>query len=110
MEAMPDIGDTDAKFFSARMELLNGEYQQALEDFQFQKYRVWRQLGAAMAEQSLDHSEKSERVLESTILQYGDSLSYQYAMTHVWRNDRDAAFRSLERGFRGYSSLYPASS
>jgi TolB-like protein len=93
-------GDDDAKFFSARMELLNGEYQQALEDFQLQKYLAWRLLGPAMAEHSLGHSEKSQRVLETAMLQYGDSLSYQYAMIYAWRNDKDAAFRSLERGFQ----------
>jgi TolB-like protein len=93
-------GDDDAGFFSSRMELLNGKYQQALEDFQLQKYVAWQKLGVAMAEDSLGHPEKSQRALEEVMHQNGDSLSYQYAMVYAWRNDKDAAFRSLERALQ----------
>jgi predicted RNase H-like nuclease len=30
----------------------------------------------------------------------GDALAYQYATVYAWRNDRDEAFRWLDRGFQ----------
>jgi hypothetical protein len=93
-------GDDDAKYLSGRLALLEGRYQQALEDYRAQKYVAWRQLGVAMAEHSLGRPEKSQEALEAAMHEYGDALSYQYAMIYAWRNDKDAAFRALERAFQ----------
>jgi TolB-like protein len=94
-------GDTDAKMFSGEFALIEGRWQQALEDYRSQKsQQPWHLLGAAMAEHSLGHPNQSRHALEEAIRTYGDSLSYQYAMVYAWRNDMDAAFHWLERAYQ----------
>ncbi|MHB8477438.1 MAG: TIR domain-containing protein [Steroidobacteraceae bacterium] len=93
-------GDSDANLFSGDYALIQGRWQQALEDFRSQKYDVWRLLGAALAEHSLGHPHESRQALEEAIRKYGDSLSYQYAMVNAWCNDSDAAFHWLDRAYQ----------
>jgi len=93
-------GDEDANLFSAQLALFQGRYQQALDDFQSQKYEAWRLLGTAFAEHSLGHSNESRQALDEAIHKYGDSLSVQYAMVSAWRNDKDAAFHWLDRAYQ----------
>ena len=93
-------GDGDANLFSGDLDLLEGRWQQALEHYRSQKYVAWQLLGAAMAEHSLGHPTESRQALEKAIRQYGDSLSFQYAMANAWCNDKDAAFHWLERAYQ----------
>ncbi len=93
-------GDSDANLFSADFALIQGRWQQALEDYRSQKYEAWRLLGAALAEHSLGHPHESQQALEEAIRKYGDSLSYQYAMVTAWRNESDAAFHWLDRAYQ----------
>ena len=90
-------GDGDAKFFSANLDLFQGRWQRALEEYRSQQRLAWQLLGPAMAEHSLGHENESQHALEEAVRRYGEALSYQYAMVYAWRNDREAAFRTLER-------------
>jgi adenylate cyclase len=93
-------GDEDAKLYSADFDMLEGRYQQALDSFRSQKYSAWTLLGTALAKYSLGHQDESRQALEEAVRQYGDSLSYQYAVVSAWRNDADAAFHWLERAYQ----------
>jgi TolB-like protein/tetratricopeptide (TPR) repeat protein len=93
-------GDEDANLFSGDLDLLEGRWQQALEHYRSQKFVVWQMLGAAMAEHSLGHPAESRHALDEAIRQYGDALSFQYAMANAWCNDKDAAFHWLERAYQ----------
>lgn len=92
-------GDGDANLFSADLDLVEGRWQQAIDNYRTQKYQIWRLLGPAMAEFSLGHQNESQHALLE-VMRNGDSLSYQYAMVYAWRNDTDAAFHWLERAYQ----------
>jgi TolB-like protein len=93
-------GDSAAELTSANLDLVEGRWQQALEKYRSQRqYQVWQLIGSAMAEHSLGQRNESRHALEEAIRKYGDSLSYQYAMVHAWRNEPDSAFQWLDRGF-----------
>jgi tetratricopeptide (TPR) repeat protein len=93
-------GDGDATFFSASPDLFQGRWQRALEEFRSQPRQPWQLLGPAMAEYSLGHPRESQQALDEAVRRYGDALSFQYAMVYAWRNDTEAAFRTLERARR----------
>jgi TolB-like protein len=93
-------GDGTANMFDANLDLFEGRWQQALEKYRSQEWRHhWQLLGTAMAEHSLGHPSESQHAVEEAIRNYGDSLSYQYAMVYAWCNDKDTAFRWLDCGF-----------
>jgi tetratricopeptide (TPR) repeat protein len=91
-------GDSDANLFSGDLALREGRWQQALDDYRSQKYEAWRLLGAALAEYSLGHQNESRHALEEAMRNYGDSLSYQYAMIY-------ACARTRTRHFTGSNEL-----
>jgi TolB-like protein len=93
-------GENAAEYTNAELDLAEGRWQQALEKYRSQQWRdVYQLLGTSMAEHSLGHSDESRRAIEEAIRKYGDALSYQYAMVYAWRNDRDAAFKWLDRAY-----------
>jgi len=95
------INEDAAKLLNADLDLCQGRWQQALEEYRTQKqYAVWLVLGSAMAEYSLGHPDESRRMLEEGIRTFGDALATQYAMVHAWRKEPDAAFQWLDRAYQ----------
>ena len=54
-------------------------------------------LGTAKAEHDLGHADRARSALEAAIRKAGDPLAYQYAQVCAWNNDKDGAFRWLDR-------------
>jgi tetratricopeptide (TPR) repeat protein len=85
----------------ARLELLEGRYQEALA--------VWQKLrgsdsadylaGTAMAEYSLGNEQASRRALDRLIANYGTVSASYIGETIAWRGDYDEAFKWLERAY-----------
>jgi TolB-like protein/tetratricopeptide (TPR) repeat protein len=95
------IGTDPVEFLlKGDLELFQGRPQAALEQFRRHPNPVWRGIGIAMAEHDLGHGAESQKSLDDVIHIGGDALAYQYATVYAWRNDRDEAFRWLDRGFQ----------
>jgi TolB-like protein/Tfp pilus assembly protein PilF len=93
-------GESDSTWFSAQLDLFEGRPQRALEEFRAHYRPISQLLGAAMAEYSLGHPAESQHAFDEAIRMGGDPLAYQYAQINAWRNEKDAAFHWLERGFQ----------
>jgi TolB-like protein len=80
--------------------LLQGRPAEALQRYRAYGMGIWREHGSAMAEHSLKNEAESNRQLELIMKKAGDALSYQYAEVYAWRNDKDAAFKWLDRALQ----------
>lgn len=86
---------------SATLALLEGRPQQALEAFGGPTIRpAVRLLGIAKAEHDLGHADLSQAALNAGIQLSGEALAYQFAEVCAWNNDKDCAFRWLDRAFQ----------
>jgi serine/threonine-protein kinase len=83
---------------SANLALWERRPQQALEAFGGPTIRpAVRLLGIAKAEHDLGHADRSSAALDAAIRLSGEPLAYQYAQVCAWNNDKDGAFRWLDR-------------
>jgi tetratricopeptide (TPR) repeat protein len=80
--------------------LLQGQPAEALQRYRAYGMGIWREYGSALAEHSLRNEAESTRQLELVMQKAGDALSYQYAEVYAWRNDKDAAFKWLDRALQ----------
>lgn len=91
-------------------DLLLGEPQAALAEFQRDKSEVIRLAGTALAEHTLGRAENEEEAIAALRARFSESEPYEIATVYAWRGDRDEAFAWLnraidERGGRGVSRL-----
>ena len=94
-----EIGSEErADELAAELDLWQGHAQQALLGFGRSTIRpVLHLLGTAKAEHDLGHADRARSALEAAIRKAGDPLAYQYAQVCAWNNDKDGAFRWLDR-------------
>jgi TolB-like protein len=90
----------NSKDFRGDVLLLQGRAAEALESYRAYGWEVWRAYGSALAEYSLKNDAESNRQLELVMRRAGDALSYQYAEIFAWRNDKDGAFKWLDRALQ----------
>jgi TolB-like protein/DNA-binding winged helix-turn-helix (wHTH) protein/Flp pilus assembly protein TadD len=81
------------------LELLEGNLQDALAEFQKDSDEVYRQAGEAKVEHSRGHEQESKRVLDALIAQHGENSPYAIAGVYAWRGERDKALEWLERSY-----------
>jgi len=80
----------------ARVLLLKGQPQKALEEIDLITGGSWRQFNKALILISLDRAEEAEAFVEAFFEEHGPSSYHKIAQYHTWRDDADAAFDALE--------------
>jgi TolB-like protein len=90
----------NSKDFRGDVLLLQGRLAEAMQRYRAYGWEVWREYGLALVEHSLKNDAESNRHLEVVMHRAGDALSYQYAEVFAWRNDKDAAFKWLDRALQ----------
>jgi len=83
-----------------RLQLLEGQPEQALATARKIDYEVFRLQGVAMAEHSLKDPQGSQQALDELIAKHGQAAAYQIAQVYAWRGEKDLAFEWLERAYR----------
>jgi tetratricopeptide (TPR) repeat protein len=81
------------------VELLDGNFTDALATFSSVGFDGYRQVGIAMAEHSLGRAGKSQRALDEAIAKGAQGFAYQIAGAYAWNGDRDKAFEWLDRAY-----------
>jgi TolB-like protein len=95
------IGTNPVAFrLSGQLELYLGNPAAALEQFRKDPGDFWRVHGIAMAEHDLGHLAESQKALKEAMTLAGDAEAYQYAQVYAHQNDKDEAFRWLDRAFQ----------
>jgi TolB-like protein len=101
IERIRAIGTNPVAFrFSGQLELFLGNPAAALEQFRKDPGDFWRLQGIAMAEHDLGHPAESQTALKEAMQLAGDAESYQYAQVYAYKNDKNEAFRWLDRAFQ----------
>jgi TolB-like protein len=100
IERIRAIGTNPVAFrLSGQLELYLGNPAAALEQFRKDPGDFWRVHGIAMAEHDLGHLAESQKALKEAMKLAGDAEAYQYAQVYAYQNDKDEAFRWLDRAF-----------
>jgi len=92
--------DNFSKFHLARLQLIDGKAQEALDTFQSNSDEEFRGAGVAMAEHTLGDAKASQQALEKLIATGAVDAAYQIAEVYAWRGEKDKAFEWLERAYR----------
>ncbi len=92
--------DNFSKFHLARLQLVDGKAQEALDTFQSNSDEEFRGAGVAMAEHTLGDAKASQQALEKLIDTGAGDAAYQIAEVYAWRGEKDKAFEWLERAYR----------
>ena len=71
----------------------------ALEEIEQEGARPWRLIGLSIAYHSLGRVEEADTALSQLKEEYGDDAAFQIAIIHAVRDEPDAAFEWLERGY-----------
>jgi TolB-like protein len=101
IERIRAIGTNPVAFrLSGQLELFRGNPAAALEQFRKDPGSFWRAQGVAMAEHDLGHLAESLKALKEAMRLAGDAESYQYAQVYAFQNDKDEAFRWLDKAFQ----------
>ena len=82
------------------VELLDGNFSEALTTFSSVSLDGYRQVGIAMAEHSLGQLSKSQQALAEAIAKAAQEAAYQIAGAYAWNGDRDKAFEWLDRAYK----------
>ena len=101
IERIRAIGTDPVAFrLSGQLELYLRNPTAALEQFRKDPGDFWRAHGIAMAEHDLGHLAESQKALKQAMTLAGDAEAYQYAQVYAYQNDKDEAFRWLDRAFQ----------
>ena len=84
----------------AILQLLEGKFPEALQNFGKTKYDGFRLPGTAMAEHSLGHAGESRRALDESVAKVAKESAYQIAEAFAWCGESDKAFEWLDRAYR----------
>jgi tetratricopeptide (TPR) repeat protein len=84
----------------AILQLLEGKFPEALENFRKTKFDGFRLPGTAMAEHSLGHAGESRRALDESVAKVAKESAYQIAEAFAWCGEPDKAFEWLDRAYR----------
>jgi len=87
----------NAILVSGIIDLLEGRFVAARDQFKASKEEENRLFGMALAEERLGHVAESHRALEELIQHYSQSEAYSIAQIYAWRGDYEAAFPWLDR-------------
>jgi TolB-like protein len=101
IERIRAIGTDPVVFrLSGQLQLYLGNPAAALEQFRKDPGDFWRVQGIAMAEHDLGHLAESQKALKEAMRLAGDAESYQYAQVYAYQDDKEEAFRWLDRAFQ----------
>jgi adenylate cyclase len=92
--------DNFSKFHLARLQLVDGNAQEALATFQGNLDEEFRGTGVAMTEHTLGDAQASQQALEKLIATGAADAAYQIAEVYAWRGEKDKAFEWLERAYQ----------
>jgi TolB-like protein/DNA-binding winged helix-turn-helix (wHTH) protein/tetratricopeptide (TPR) repeat protein len=92
--------DNFSKFHLARLQLVDGKAQEALDTFRSNADEEFRDAGVAMVEYTLGDARTSQQALEKLITTGAADAAYQIAEVYAWRGEKDKAFEWLERAYR----------
>ena len=79
--------------------LLEGKPDEALIEMNLESQEEWKHFGIVLALESLGRHEEAAATTDSFIEQYGHVWFYQTAVIYAYRNEADAAFEWLDRGY-----------
>ena len=79
--------------------LLEGKPDEALIEMNLESQEEWKHFGIVLALESLGRHEEAAAATDSFIEQYGQVWFYQTAVIYAYRNEADAAFEWLDRGY-----------
>ena len=78
--------------------LLANRFPEARAAFERSSNELFRRMGEAMVEHSLDHAAESQRALDRILaVRTASQAAYQIAQVYAWRGQADEAFRWLDR-------------
>ncbi len=97
LELNPDVPVVHTSL--AAIELGRSRPEAALEEVEQETSPVWRTIGLAFVYHDLGRSEEADTALEQIKEEHGDNAAFQIAAVHAYRNEPDAAFEWLERGY-----------
>lgn len=81
------------------LQLDQGNYEKALEEFAKEPYNFMRLTGEAITWHHLGNREEAVTALQGLVSDAGDSASFQIAMVYAQWGDADSAMTWLERGY-----------
>jgi Tfp pilus assembly protein PilF len=83
-----------------KLDLLEGQYKNALDDIQKNgKEKLFPEI-QAMVEHSLGHERRSQQILDNLIQTHAADSAYQVAEVYGWRAEKDKGFEWLERAYQ----------
>ena len=82
------------------LRLLQGKAREALEVYGKVTQDAYRLQGIAMTEHTLGHPQESKRALKELIAKSAQEGAYQIAEAFAWLDEKDEAFKWLERAFK----------
>jgi TolB-like protein/Tfp pilus assembly protein PilF len=104
LEIQPEFAAAQSAL--ATLLLLEGKAAEALVTFSKIASESSRLSGVAIAEQTLGHSEESQRALDELIEKHSRDSAFLIAETYAWRGDKDQAFAWLERAYERHDSNF----
>jgi len=84
----------------AKLYFKQGNYQQALDECQAERFEFWKFTGQAISYHHLGQRDQAEKSLQSLIGTSGESASYQIAEVYAQWGDADNAMVWLERAYK----------
>jgi TolB-like protein/cytochrome c-type biogenesis protein CcmH/NrfG len=88
-----------AQYVLARIYLVEGRVQDALNGFHRIESDGLGGSGVAMAEYTMGHARESQAALDRLIAAHSADAAYQIAEVYAWRGDTEQAFRWLDRAY-----------
>jgi adenylate cyclase len=79
--------------------LLQGKLDESLIEMNLESQEGWKQFGAALVLESLGRHDEVVSATNKFVEQYGQVWIYQTAVIYAYRNEVDAAFEWLDRGY-----------
>lgn len=87
-----------------RVQLLKGEPEAALVNFERSSSDLWRESGIVLALFELQRHDEAQVALATFEKEYAEGGAFQIAALHAWRGDIDQAFEWLQRSYRSHDS------
>jgi adenylate cyclase len=88
-----------AHFNLGKSYLFRGDAARALEEVEKNPFNVYRDVGLVLAYTTLGREAEAQAVLQRLVNQEGEQNPVWVAEAYAWRDERDAAFEWLEKGF-----------
>ncbi len=94
-------GDSGAGHYNlANVLLIEGQAQQALDEYRRDSGANWRDTGIPLALDALGRRAEADQLLAAAEPQWGNGMAYQIACVYAGRKDLDRAFSWLDRAYR----------